>query len=224
MNYFNYFTEIEETFVRRRGKHLFLSPLDWAMIDAWKERGIPLHIVIRSIESVFDVYDRQPPGTRSIKSLFYCREEIETQYNEWLASRVGGHDEKAVDDELATSRAEIAEHIAASIEKLRAISLADMAEDITRAVTRLEELRDNLTVDAEKVDKTLGDIETVLDRSLIANFEKARLKTLEKEIAGQLRVYKAEMEPAAYKKTYELMLLKRLRDELGVPRLSLFYV
>ena len=62
MNYYNYFTEIEDTFIRRRGKNLFLSPLDWALIEVWQDRGIPLHIVIRSIESVFDVFDRQPPG------------------------------------------------------------------------------------------------------------------------------------------------------------------
>jgi hypothetical protein len=53
MNYYNYFTEIEDTFVRRRGKHLLLSPIDWAMIEGWQERGVPLHIVLRGIESVF---------------------------------------------------------------------------------------------------------------------------------------------------------------------------
>src|SRR4051812_29211234 len=58
LNYFNYFTEIEDTFIRRRNKHLFLSPLDWALIEGWQERGIPLHIVIRSVESVFDVFDK----------------------------------------------------------------------------------------------------------------------------------------------------------------------
>src|SRR5256885_3943463 len=89
LNYFNYYTEIEETFVRRRGKNLFLSPLDWALIETWQERGIPLHIVIRSIESVFDVFDKQPAGTRTIKSLFYCREEIEAQYLEWTQSQIG---------------------------------------------------------------------------------------------------------------------------------------
>src|SRR4051812_41415729 len=82
LNYFNYFTEIEETFVRRRGKHLFLSPIDWAMIETWQERRIPLHIVIRGIESVFDGFEKKP-GPRSIKGLLYCREEIEAQYQAW---------------------------------------------------------------------------------------------------------------------------------------------
>jgi hypothetical protein len=225
VNYYNYFTEIEDTFVRRRGKNLFLSPLDWALIDGWKERGIPLHIILRSIESVFDVYDRQPAGTRSIKSLFYCREEVEAQYNEWLASRVGrneGEDEGK--NEPAFSTDDIKVHINGSIERLNAISLTTLTEDVSRAVARLRELRDDLTRDVETVDKTLGDIEQMLDRSLLANWDKQDLKTLEKEVAGQLRTYKAEMQQDAYKKTYEMMLLKRLREEAGIPRLSLFFL
>lgn len=224
MNYYNYFTEIEDTFVRRRGKHLFLSPLDWALIDGWKERGIPLHIVIRSIESVFDVYDRQPVGTRTIKTLFYCREEIEAQYNDWTKFQVGKSSDDVADSTAAFSTNDIAAHINVSIEKLKAISFSSLSEAISRAVTRLEELRNDLTGDLETIDKTLGDIEKLLDRSLLANWDKANLMTLEKEVAGQLRQYKGEMEKDAYKKTYELMLLKRLREEAGIPRLSLFYL
>lgn len=224
MNYFNYFTEIEDTFVRRRGKHLFLSPLDWALIDGWKERGIPLHIVLRSIESVFDVYDRQPAGTRSIKSLFYCREEIEAQYNEWLKSQVGKSNEDATDSIAAFSRDDIAAHIAGSIEKLRAVVHPALDEDISRAIARMEELRSDSNNDPETVDKTLGDIEQLLDRTLLANFDKGQLKGLEKAVSDELRQYKAEMEKDAYKKTFELMLLKRLREAAGIPRLSLFYL
>lgn len=225
MNYFNYFTEIEETFVRRRGKHLFLSPLDWALIDGWKERGIPLHIVIRSIESVFDVYDRQPEGTRTIKTLFYCREEIEAQYNEWLASRVGRNEGEGDENNEATlSTDDIAAHITDSIKKLKTISNLSLSEDISRAIARLEELRNDLTGDVETIDKNLGDIENLLYRSLLNNFDKPQLKSFEKEVAGQLQAYKTEMDKDAYKKTYELMLLKRLREEAGIPRLSLFYL
>ena len=82
MNYYNYYTEIEEAFVRRRGKSLVLSPLDWALIDAWREREVPLHIVLRAIESVFDIWDKQPKRSRTVKSLAYCREEIEAQFEE----------------------------------------------------------------------------------------------------------------------------------------------
>jgi len=221
MNYYNYFTEIEDTFVRRRGKHLFLSPLDWALIDGWKERGIPLHIVIRAVEGVFDVFDRQPAGTRTIKSLFYCREEIESQYLEWLNSRVG-----ATDGEETTQfpRDQIKQHIDDAVNKLRNVEQPAIAEDLSRAVARLEELRSNLTGNTESIDGTLGDIEKVLDRALLTNWDKPALKRIEKEIASELRPYKTEMEPDTYRNTLELMLLKRLREDAGIPRLGLFYI
>ena len=72
MNYYNYYTEIEDTFVRRRAKHLLLSPLDWALMEVWQERGIPLHVALRAIESVFDAFDKKPT-TRTIKGLMFGR-------------------------------------------------------------------------------------------------------------------------------------------------------
>jgi len=224
LNYFNYFTEIEETFVRRRGKHLFLSPIDWALIEGWQERGIPLHIVIRSIESVFDVFDKQPVGTRTIKSLFYCREEVEAQHDEWLRSRAGGSPESSESGGFTVSTEGARSLIEKAVAQLEANSIAVLSDDTERAVTRLKGLLANLPNDPETIDKTLGDIEKVLDRGMLTNWEKPHLKALEKEIAGQLRAYRSEMEPAAYKNTFELMLLKRLREEANIPRLGLFYL
>lgn len=223
MNYFNYYTEIEDTFVRRRGKNLFLSPLDWALIEIWQERGIPLHIVIRSIESVFDVFDKQPAGTRTIKSLFYCREEIESQYKEWQTSQTGKSDSSGSSTEQFSTEA-VAVHIEKSIDALKNISMDGLREDLTRAVARLEELNANLRDNFESIDGTLGDVEKLLDRSMLTNWDRAHLKLLEKEIAGQLRGYKAEMDEDSYKNTFDLMLLKRLREEAGIPRLGLFYL
>ena len=225
MNYFNYYTEIEDTFIRRRAKNLFLSPLDWALMELWQDRGIPLHVVIRAIESVFDVFDKQPPGTRSIKSLFYCREEVEVQYNEWLKSQAGkGQEAGDEGQETGFTPEAVAAHINDAIASLKNNNAESIREDLLRAAARLEELAANLTGDAETVDATLGDIEKLLDRAMLTNWEPVHLKILEKEIAGQLRGYKAEMEPEAYKNTFELMLLKRLREEAQIPRLGLFYL
>ena len=225
MNYFNYFTEIEDAFIRRRAKNLFLSPLDWALIEMWQDRGIPLHIVIRSIESVFDVFDKQPAGTRTIKSLFYCREEVEVQHAEWLKSQAG-KGQKTGDEGQETGFAAdaVAAHITDAIASLKENQIPELREDIARAVVRLEELAANLTGSPETIDSTLGDIEKLLDRAMLTNWESVHLKSLEKEVAGQLRGYKADMEPDAYKNTFELMLLKRLREEGDIPRLGLFYL
>ena len=90
LNYFNYFTEVEEAFIRRRGKHLIVSPLDWALIESWKQVGIPLHVVLRGVEKAFDSYESKPRN-RSVKSLYYCQEEVEAQFKEWLESQTGAH-------------------------------------------------------------------------------------------------------------------------------------
>lgn len=90
LNYFNYFTEIEEAFVRRRGKHLLVSPLDWSLMESWKKLGIPLHVVLRGIEKSFDSYESKPRN-RSVKTLYYCQEEVEAQFKEWLESQTGAH-------------------------------------------------------------------------------------------------------------------------------------
>src|SRR5262247_289255 len=99
VNYFNYFTEIEDTFVRRRGKHLFLSSIDWALMETWKETEIPLHIVLRGIERAFDSHAAKK-RKRSIKSLLYCQEEVEAQYAEWIESRVGANPTAAADADV----------------------------------------------------------------------------------------------------------------------------
>lgn len=223
MNYYNYFTEIEDTFIRRRAKNLLLSPIDWAMMEAWQERGIPLHVVLRSIETVFDGFDKKP-GPRSIKGLLYCREEIEAQYDEWLKMQAGKGSSDASAAEESFSRDGVSEHIGSVVNFLRNSNNKYLQEDFERAASRLEELQRNLTDDFENVDKTLSDVEALIDEAFLTRSDKNLLSKLEKETADQLKGYKKEMQPEIYKKTFSLMLLKRLREEEGIPRLSLFYM
>lgn len=224
MNYYNYYTEIEETFVRRRGKNLLLSPIDWAMIESWQERGIPLHVALRAIENVFDGFDKKP-GPRTIKGLLYCREEIEAQYEEWVRSQTGKSDEVSENASADLFSSEtVSAHIGSIIDYLKNSSNENMRDDFDRAIVRLEELLANFSEDFELVDKSLSDIETFLDKALLTNSDKVHLKNLEKEINSQLKAYKAGMEADVYKKTFGLMLLKRLREDEGIPRLSLFYL
>jgi hypothetical protein len=222
LNYYNYFTEIEDTFVRRRGKHLLLSPIDWAMIEGWQDRGIPLHIVIRAIESVFDGYDKNP-GPRSIKGLLYCREEVEAQFLEWTSMQaVKAQKDSNGSEEFSVER--IIEHINSAIVVLEKSTNPDLREDIDRASVRLKELIGNHSNDPEAVDKALSDVESFLEHALMTRTDRTRLKEFQKEIEAQLRPYKTEMGPETYDQTLRVMLIKRLREEEGIPRLSLFYL
>ena len=86
--YYNYFTEIEEYFVRRRGKHLLVSPLDWALIESWKQLEIPLHVVFRGIDSAFDNRKGQRESAR-INSIFYCQQAVTRCFEAYQQAMVG---------------------------------------------------------------------------------------------------------------------------------------
>src|ERR1700686_488055 len=104
-----------------------LSPMDWALIEGWKERGVPLHVVVRAIEHAFDSHESKQ-RKRTVKTLLYCQEEIEAQYAEWLESRVGSHEEaQKGSDEDAKSlfpRAVVLAHLSRSREELMKLSVA----------------------------------------------------------------------------------------------------
>jgi len=222
LNYFNYFTEIEETFIRRRAKNLFLSPLDWALMETWQEGGIPLHIVIRAIEQVFDNFDKNP-GPRSIKGLMFCREEVEAQYEEWLKAQAGKPAE-ASEASTPFNVAEISDHLHGLSTSLRFNTSPELTEDIDRACVRLVEIAENINDNLEQVDLSLKDVESLLDEALLSKSDRGRFETVKKETDKELRPYKSTMPAESYQSTHRLMLLKRLREEENIPRLSLFYL
>src|SRR5215469_12138934 len=88
-NYFNYFTEIEEHFQRRRGTLLLLSPLDWALMETWKDAGVPLEAVLRGIDTTFDKWDRRPRKTRKVNGLAFCSQEVLASAKEMKEAAVG---------------------------------------------------------------------------------------------------------------------------------------
>jgi hypothetical protein len=220
LNYFNYYSEIEDTFIRRRGKMLLLSPLDWALMEVWQERQIPLHIVLRAIEKVFDNYEKSNKK-RTIKGLSFCREEIEVQHEEWLESQVGKATAQVTDEQDETFTIEgVAEHIGEVISALQGAINPQFNETFTRIISRLNELKQTLTDDFEKVEASLAQLEKLLDDELKQNATKLHLKEIEQQLSG----YKKSLDKETYQKTFDLMLLKRLREEYGIPRFSLFYL
>src|SRR5277367_2854893 len=89
-NYFNYFTEIEERFQKARGSGLFLlSPLDWALIETWKDAGIPLEAVLRGVDAAFDKYEQRPSKSQKINSLAYCAQAVLVSVEEMKEAAVG---------------------------------------------------------------------------------------------------------------------------------------
>ena len=254
LNYFNYFTEVEDAFIRRRGKHLLLSPLDWALIESWKEMGVPLHVALRGIEKAFDSYESKP-RKRSVKTLMYCQEEVEAQYAEWLESQTGAHADApgaqaegaaAVNDKggaapgegssLPFPREVIAAHLAdCRAELKRAAERRSgrageeaLGEALARAAARLEEIAADFgrtaRPNAELLESSLTDLEGLIDRALRSSLPEEEVSKARAPAEEQLRPYRARMERATYEQTLDNLLAKALRERAGVPRLSLFYL
>ena len=237
-NYFNYFTEIEDAFVRRRGKHLLLSPMDWALIERWKELNVPLHIVLGGIERSFDSWESKP-RKRSVKSLLYCQEEVEAQYAEWLESRVGAasdeeKDEQSTADEaLPFPRQSVLDHLERGHQALKQAGARrggedDLTEAISRVIDLLVELQKDFAAaarpDARQLEVSLTGLERTLSDALLRIVPEEEMAAAQKEVKEQLRPYRSNMEKPAYEQTFNNLMLKRLREDFDLPRLSLFYL
>jgi phage terminase Nu1 subunit (DNA packaging protein) len=236
LNYFSYFSEIEDTFVRRRGKHLMLSPMDWALIESWKERGVPLHVALRGIEHAFDSHEAKKQK-RTVKTLLYCQEEVEAQYAEWLESRVGSHEASEIetaDDKSPFPRAAVLQHLDRALQELAALAAErkpkedELGEVFERELSLLAEIRNDYASasqpDSRKLEESLTGIERLLDGAMLGAIGEDELTSMRSEVEAQLKPYKRHMDKEAFAHTRDNLLRKRIREHFGVPRLSLFFL
>ncbi|MBO0860866.1 MAG: hypothetical protein J2P21_20760 [Chloracidobacterium sp.] len=242
MNYFNYFTEIEGEFVKRRGSHILVSPLDWTLIENWKRRGIPLHIVLRGINSSFDGYNQRVNRGRKVNSLFFCQQEVEALYQEYVEARVGGsiavvggdgnEAAQSVNGSAQFAPATIAEFLKAQCEalwRMGAIQIdPNFRETLDRVSERLSQIVEDLetsgVISPEMLETDLMMIEEVILDGLKEHAGEEKLRQLRKEAGEKLRRYKQNMEREVYEQTMDNFVAQRLREIHEVPRLSLFYL
>jgi hypothetical protein len=241
-NYFNYFTEIEEHFQCRRGSILLLSTLDWALIETWKEAGVPLEAVLRGIDEAFDRYDKRPSKTRKVNSLAYCAQAVLSAAEEMKEAAVGtsGSEEKPKKQDDKFTFQQIALFLRQNAESLRqsgatlpplarpaaaqaAESLEQMAESLrsgdaanhvsARSSVRLEELEQRLTVLEEKIFASITAAQSEQD-----------LLEVRMDVDREMAPYRGKMSGAQMEQLRKQYVHKRLLDRYELPRLSLFYM
>jgi hypothetical protein len=224
-NYFNYFTEIETRFQQRRGSLLMLSTLDWALIETWREAGVPLEAVLRGIDDAFDKHDAQKfragaRRTRRINGLA------------WAAQSVMQATEAAVDAAtgvaLASDKPERdsgfeSDRIAAYLRKNAAI--IEAASGDAAVAGRLRELAETASkASLEELDRTLTVLEEKMFATLLTKAPEAELTALREQAARELAPYRGRMQAVQIKQVQAQFLQKRLLEARGLPRLSLFYM
>jgi hypothetical protein len=247
LNYFNYFTEVEGEFVRRRGKHLLISTLDWALVESWKDAGIPLHIVLRAINEAFDGYDARAEKYRKVNSIFYCQQQVEASFAEYRLAQVGGEPSsgKSVSEETGDTTPPAKQEafpkdvlfgfLARCDDELRAAGLhastsgrAELENAVERARTRMKEIIAAIKgpgrVDAEALERDLDSIDRMILDAARENLGEEELKKLRAEAESHLRSYRKKMDKAIYEQTVQNFISRRLREISNIPRMSLFYL
>jgi adenine-specific DNA methylase len=233
-NYFNYFTEIEEQFQKRRGSGLLLSTLDWALIETWKDAGIPLEAVLRGIDSAFDRYDQRPSKSKKVNSLAYCAQEVLAAAEDIKEAAVGAQREEKPGQTLGFEPTDVAAFFRRNAAQLEAAKLPQSGTISVQPIA-LESARSlrGLASDVETANKPhrLEDLErrmTVLEEKLFAVLLAA---TPDEEIVAvraqadrELAPYRSKMPSAQIEQLQRQYVHKRLLEKYGVPRLSLFYM
>jgi hypothetical protein len=225
-NYFNYFTEIEEHFQRRRGSLLLLSTIDWALIETWREAGIPLAAVLQGIDAAFDKYDarKNRARVRRVNGLAYCAQEVISALDAMQEAAVGAAPARPSTTEQGFEQERIAAHLESAAQQLRnapqreslagiADRLQVLAAEARARLPHLEELEQSLTVLEEK-----------LFALLLTGTPEAELVSLRQQASAELAPYRSRMPAMQIRQVEQQFLHKRLLEKFNLPRLSLFYM
>jgi len=236
-NYFNYFTEIEDRYLQRRGGGLLLSTLDWALIETWKDAGIPLEAALRGIDEAFDQYDQRPSKTKKVNSLAYCSQLVLGAAEDMKEAAVG-----ASAGELAATKPRASQGFEPSVivpflrrnaELLEAaklpegggISARSVALNTARTLRQLaEEMEKEPAARLEDLERRLTVLEEKLFAVLLASTADEEIVTVRAEADRDLAPYRRKMSAAQIDQLQKQYMHKRLLEKSRLPRLSLFYM
>ena len=234
MNYFNYFTEIEMRFQQRRGFILMLSTLDWALIETWREAGVPLEAVLRGIDSAFDKYEAQRlrlgnRRQRKVNGLAWCSQAVLESAEQAREAAIGASSETASGPrESGFEHHRISRYLMRNADQLEAASARLTAPaDATafETASRHRELASALDAQTlEDLDRTLTVLEEKLFSALIAATPETELTSLRAQADRELAPYRGKMQAVQIKQIQQQFLQKRLFEIHRLPRLSLFYM
>jgi hypothetical protein len=242
-NYFNYFTEIEEYFWRKRGAHLLVSPLDWAILETWQKAGIPMGAVLKGIDRAFESWarSRRAAGGRQLKSLAYCVDAVLDAAAEAAEAAAGtgpevkssrATEEPFSRDELRKYLRRNAARMRTAAGKLRAkagtAAGAGLAARLAETAQKLDNALPLLDVpgalDLEDFERRMTVLEEKLAGALAADADEEALLAIRREMDRSLAPYRRKMTAEQLAQLERQYAQKRLFEYFDVPRLSLFYL
>lgn len=212
-----------------------LSTLDWALIETWREAGIPLEAVLRGIDTAFDKYDekirRSPRTTRKVNGLAWCAQSVMEATEQAMEAAIGAAPaEGAATSESGFETERIASYLEDNANSIETAQLPVPADTVAlEIVTRLRSLASALRAEPansflEELDRTLTVLEEKLFAGLLTATEEDKLTALRDQAARELAPYRGKMQAVQIKQVQQQFLQKRLLEAHHLPRLSLFYM
>lgn len=201
-----YFLAIEKVFLEERGSPLCLSPKDWHLARSWHDAGVPLDWVERTLRELFE--KRRAKGTvDKVVNLSYCKRSVEAAWKRYQKMR-----SPEVEEAMAI---DVASRLAALARSLP----GDLA-DRDGWAERLSKLEGS----PEQVEGRLEEIDRELLESARADLDPERHEEIRRQVAKALANLARRL-PAEELSGVEEQLTERiLREQLGLPVLSLFAV
>ena len=230
-NYFNYFTEIEERYLQRRGGGLLLSTLDWALIETWKDAGVPLEAVLRGIDAAFDRYNQRPSKTKKINGLAYCSQEVLAAAEDMKEAAVGASTSVLLDRAKEGFEPDVIAHFlrrnAETIEKARVPSATGISSFIAETAKTLRQLADETVSKSprlEDLERRLTVLEEKLFAMLLTSTADEEIVTVRAAADHDLAPYRRKMSGPQIEQLQKQYVQKSLLEKYKLPRLSLFYM
>ncbi|MBK5291595.1 MAG: hypothetical protein JJE04_07975 [Acidobacteriia bacterium] len=221
LNYFNYFTEVEEQFQRARGTGLFLlSPIDWALIESWKNAGIPLEAVLRGVVAAFEKYRTQKRRGREVNSLAYCSQAV---IEEAERMQEGGTVRASAPAEAPFTLAELQTHLARCRQELLAAGIEELAGTAASLADYLEQSEQHYQ-NLEQLETLLAGLEDKMIAVARARQPDQQAQQARKELESQLRPHRGRMSAPQIAMLERQFLDRDALERLHLPRLSLFYL
>ena len=221
INYYNYFTEIEEHFQRARGTSLFLlSPLDWALIETWKNSGVPLEAVLRGVDLAFEKWRAKRSRVQMVNSIAYCTQAVMTEAQRMADA---GQQRPQTPDSAPFPQEDLRRYIEANAAAVRATSVTEFLA-VADSLDQIGAELPLLSADLEALEQRL----TVLEQKLIAiaRSGQSEPQALEarQNLEKHLRPWRSKMTAPQIAMLETQFLDRATLDSAGLPRLSLFYL
>lgn len=232
-NYFHYFTEIEERFSRRRGSLLLLSTLDWALIESWREAGVPLEAVLRGIDSAFDKHEsrsaRAKGRLRKVNGLAWCAQAVMAAAEEMVEAATGAAPQRnSTAESNGFENERVTLFLKRNADAVAAAGERSSNEALSGIATRLRELAVGLnstdTMPLEELDRHLTVLEEQMVDAVRTRASEAELVDLRQQADTEIAPFRSRMSAVQLRQVQQQFLTRRLLQTHSLPRLSLFYM